>query len=228
MKEKLFVFDLDSTLAEVGKPIKQTSLDCLKALQAKGRIAIASGKPIYYLTGLLRQIGLEEAILLGENGAIMQIGCDLPPKTRKTCDYDLLGLVEIEDVKEKVLSILPDIYLQPNEICFSPFPSNEEGFSIIEKILASSKLEHVDVFRHFDCFDIVPKGINKGNGAKMVLDYLGIDPTCLYAIGDEENDIPLFKVASHPYGIGDKVKDYVDASFSSIDDCLAYLLNHVK
>ena len=69
-QQKLIVFDLDRTLADIGAGILPADIEALKALERKGaRIAICSGKPTYYLCGFMRQVGLEQPILVGENGA---------------------------------------------------------------------------------------------------------------------------------------------------------------
>ena len=78
---KLAVFDLDDTLAPVGRGIAEHDLKRLKELEDMGvRIALSSGKPTYYLCGLLRQLGLKRPIMIGENGIVIQFGVDLPPK----------------------------------------------------------------------------------------------------------------------------------------------------
>ncbi|MBQ3002547.1 MAG: HAD hydrolase family protein, partial [Clostridia bacterium] len=49
---KVLVFDLDGTLAELGKGITQENIQKLFQLESMGyRIAVCSGKPTYYLCG---------------------------------------------------------------------------------------------------------------------------------------------------------------------------------
>ena len=57
---KLIVFDLDSTLAPVGKGMLPETIKGLKEIEKAGiRIAICSGKPTFYTCGFLRQIELD-------------------------------------------------------------------------------------------------------------------------------------------------------------------------
>ena len=78
---KCIVFDLDGTLCQLGKEILPETVDMLKALEDKGnRICISSGKPTYYLVGMFRQVGLKNPIFIGENGGVIQLGVDLPPR----------------------------------------------------------------------------------------------------------------------------------------------------
>jgi hydroxymethylpyrimidine pyrophosphatase-like HAD family hydrolase len=77
----IYVFDLDGTLCPIGKPISDGVVAGLRELEERGhRVALCSGKPTYYLCGMMRQVGLKDPVLLGENGGVIQFGVDLPPK----------------------------------------------------------------------------------------------------------------------------------------------------
>jgi len=41
---------------------------------------------------------------------------------------------------------------------------------------------------------ILPKYVNKGQGVKMALDYLGVEPERTVVVGDAENDLDLFRI----------------------------------
>ncbi|XVF35392.1 hypothetical protein REPUB_Repub18cG0141800 [Reevesia pubescens] len=47
-----------------------------------------------------------------------------------------------------------------------------------------------------DMLEIVPFGTSKGSGVKMLLDHLGVNAKEIMAIGDEENDVEMLKLAS--------------------------------
>ena len=85
---KLVIFDLDNTLAPVGKGTPMEAVEYLKEIEKRGiRIAICSGKPTFYSCGFARQMELEKPILIGENGAVIQFGVDLPPETYEIQPY---------------------------------------------------------------------------------------------------------------------------------------------
>ena len=44
---RVFFFDLDGTLAALAKPAKASTIELLRILESKGRIALSSGKPLY-------------------------------------------------------------------------------------------------------------------------------------------------------------------------------------
>lgn len=49
------------------------------------------------------------------------------------------------------------------------------------------------------CLDVMPLGINKGNGVRRLADYLGFDLSEVACIGDSENDVPMYQVVPHSF-----------------------------
>lgn len=219
----LYIFDLDNTLAPIGKRIDKDIIDGLVSLKEKGIVCICSGKPIYYLVGLLRQMGVDDILLLGENGAVLQYGVGLPPTIYERLPFDKEAIHELNEIKRKILERYPSMYFQPNEIMLTPFPSKDDEFNGIRDILAKSKKDHLDIFSHCDCFDIVPKGINKGNGALMAIKRFNIPLSNLYTIGDSSNDVPMFEIGGTSIGVGNEVRDHVSTSFPDVRAVLKYL-----
>ena len=100
---KLLVFDLDGTLAPVGKGALPETIEKLKALENAGhRIALCSGKPTYYLCGILRQWELRKPIMIGENGAVFQLGVDLPPAEFMIFPYSDLARKQLRLLKDRI------------------------------------------------------------------------------------------------------------------------------
>ena len=52
-----------------------------------------------------------------------------------------------------------------------------------------------------------PKGVNKGVGLRTIMERLRIPADEVAAIGDSSNDIPMLKVAGHPFAIGNSVPE---------------------
>ena len=223
---KLIVFDLDNTLAECGKGIALENIAVLKKLEENGiRIAICSGKPVNYLCGFLRQVELKQPILLGENGAVMQIGVDLPPSWHAILPYSKQAKETITFIKDKIDEKIVDIWYQPNLVGLTPFPKSEEEFEIIAKLLEEhrAELKDVEIYRHIDSFDIVPTGINKKEGLSYLSNYLEITPDEMIAVGDGVNDYPMFEYAKLAVGVNVKDEDRVDKNTSNISEALEYL-----
>lgn len=223
---KLIVFDLDNTLAKHGKAILEADVKKLKKLEDKGiKIAICSGKPVHYLSGFLRQVGLKKPYLLGENGAVLQVDVQLPPKELYILPYSNVAKASLQKIKAQIDAALPGIWYQPNMVGVSPFPKCEEEFTVIEQILLDNEkdLQDVSVIRQIDCFDLIPTGVNKGAGVRFLAQYLSLSPEEIVAVGDGENDYPMFAYVGLALGVKVKEEDKVDKNFENISETLDYL-----
>ena len=227
---KVAVFDLDGTLAELGKGILQEDIELLRQLEKKGvRIAVCSGKPAYYLCGFMRQVGLKHPILIGENGATIQFGVDLPPKENYVLPYSEEARESIKYIKKNLDELLPGGWYQPNEVGLTPFPKNEEEFDVILQFLKKNyeRIKDVEVYRHIDSFDITPIGINKKAGLQYLGELLDVKPGETVAIGDGVNDYPMFEYAGEAIGINVKDAERVDKNFTTLAEVLVYLFGHI-
>ena len=223
---KLIVFDLDNTLAEHGKGITPTDIDKIKKLESKGiKIAIASGKPVHYLSGFMRQVGLQKPYLLGENGAVLQVDVELPPKELYILPYSQQAKDSLNYIKAEMDAILPDIWYQPNMVGVSPFPKCEQEFEIIAALLEkhADRLPDTQVYRHPDCFDIIPVGIDKRAGVHFLAQKLNIMRDEIVAVGDSMNDYPMFAYAGLSLGVNVKDESQVNKNFGTITEVLDYL-----
>ena len=228
---KLIVFDLDGTLAALGRGIEPENLKKLRMLEdASARIAICSGKPTYYLCGFMRQVGLKAPVLVGENGAVIQMGVDLPPKDYFVAPYSEAAKRSIRLLREKIEQAVPGMWYQPNEVGLTPFPRNDAEFTAVQGVIDELKDEIADVivYRHCDSFDITPEGITKKSGLARLGALLGIAPEETIAVGDGVNDYPMFEYAGHAVGVSVKDESKVDVNFAKIGEALTYLLERIE
>ena len=228
---KLIVFDLDGTLAALGKGIEPENIKMLQALEDAGaRIAICSGKPTYYLCGFMRQVGLKAPVLVGENGAVIQFGVDLPPKDYFVASYSEAAKRSIRLLREKIEKAVPGMWYQPNEVGLTPFPRNDAEFAAVQDVIDALKdeIRDVIVYRHCDSFDITPEGITKKSGLARLGALLGIAPEETIAVGDGVNDYPMFAYAGHAVGVSVKDASKVDVNFTGIAEALEYLIDRVN
>lgn len=223
---KLVVFDLDNTLAVVGKAVLPETIEMLKTIEKSGRkIAICSGKPTFYTCGVMRQVGLEDPILIGENGAVIQFGVDLPPRRYEVQKYSKEAKETIRFLREKIEEAMPYVWFQPNEIGLTPFLTKQEEFDTVNKILEDYKdqVNDVIVYEQSDCFDITPNGITKKSGIENLAKILGVLPEEMIAVGDGINDYPMFEYAGTAFGINVQDEEKVDKNFTSIIDALKHI-----
>ena len=228
---KLIVFDLDGTLAALGKGIEPENLKLLHMLEDKGaRIAICSGKPTYYLCGFMRQVGLKAPVLVGENGAVIQFGVDLPPKDYFVAPYSEAAKRSIRLLREKIEKAVPGMWYQPNEVGLTPFPRDDAEFAAVQGVIDALKdeIRDVIVYRHCDSFDITPEGITKKSGLARLGALLGIAPEETIAVGDGVNDYPMFEYAGHAVGVSVKDESRVDVNFATANEALTYLLERME
>ena len=73
-----------------------------------------------------------------------------------------------------------------------------------------------------DLFDVMPRGVSKGNALLKLAEYLGIPSDRTFAIGDNENDVPMIEAAKYGIAMGNgtegarKAAYYITADFDSL------------
>ena len=217
---RLAVFDLDGTLADIDAPVRAQTLAGLKGLLARGiRLAVCSGKPLAHLCGLLRQAGLPEAIVMGENGAVTQFGIALPPEKHYRLPFDAAAARRLAGIKaliEEKISPVP--WFQPNEVVLTPFFSSPAQRLALKALLLDSVKADMglELFEHADSFDICPAGISKGKALQRLIRELGLAKNQAAAVGDGENDVPLWAEAGFKIQVGSRDLADVDLRAGSI------------
>ena len=173
----------------------------------------------------MRQVELHDPILIGEYGAVIQFGVDLPPRRYEVQTYSKEAKDTIHFLREKIEEFLPHVWFQPNEVGLTPFLTRQEEFDVINKILEDYKdqVNDVIVYEQFDCFDITPNGITKKSGIEKLAKMLDILPEEMIAVGDGINDYPMFEFAGTALGVNVKEAEKVDKNFGSIVEALEYI-----
>ncbi len=228
---RMLIFDLDSTLAPIGLGMGEEELRLFRQIENAGvKVAICSGKTCDYLCGFMRQVGIDNPILIGENGAVIRVGVDLPPKQYYRVPFSENAKESLQKIRKILEKKFPHIWFQPNKIGVTPFPTTEEEFEEIATLLETYKaeLKDVEVFRHVDSFDIVPAGIDKGVGISYLLERIGISPKEVVAIGDGVNDYAMFELAGFSVGVNVKEEHRVDINCKNTLEMLQFILEYIK
>jgi HAD superfamily hydrolase (TIGR01484 family) len=217
--KKLFAFDIDGTLSNHGTPIPQGVASKLKELENRGiQIALVSGKPAYYLAGLARGMGLERALLIGENGCVIFDFATL----EETRIVERLGAVD--EVENQVISNFKNkVWLQPNRVALTVFPKKREEVPIIADFMRESLApisNDVIIYEHVDAVDVIPVGVDKGVALKKVLNEKLFKKEDIIAFGDSTNDLPMFKEAGKVVVIGKTIAFENAIIFDTIMDAL--------
>lgn len=228
---KLIAFDLDDTLAPTNKSTDKDSVELLKKIEKCGiKIAVCSGKPTFYLSGYLRQIGLESPILIGENGAVIQIGDALPPKQYYVLPYSEEAKRSISLIKSLIDKKYPDIWYQPNEVVLTPFTENSEHHAYFDKILENfaDKINDINVFKSFNAYDFLPKNINKKTALMHLKELINIDGEEILSVGNSDNDYPMFEYSKYSIGINVPDITKVNKNFKTIKEALLYIVDFLN
>lgn len=226
---RLLVFDLDGTLADLHGNMFEQDIVQLQQLEQQGNIiVVCSGKPLGYLSGFMRQVGLSAPILIGENGTFVQFGYHYPPAQHYMLPFDRRCIEVLAEIRSDILALLPNVWCQPNQNMFTPYPDTAEQFDVIQHYIDSNPhlMDMIDVYRFSVCFDFVPRGLGKGNGVVWLANHLGVDLANVVAVGDGVNDYTMFDVVGTALGINFPEPDKVTHNFVTINKALQYLLDN--
>ena len=225
---KLLALDLDGTLAAVNQAISCQVKQLLQQITDQGvRLAILSGKPTAYLSGLTRQLGIEDIILSGENGAEVQFGYQYPPpqfyslsKNRKFHDEQLVSYLLNRYANR--------LWIQPNTVNFSIFAEPiilKEIHAIFTDYL--TQRDDLLLYSHVDCIELVDKNISKGKALHFISQQLNLTHSQVCAIGDGSNDIDMLQMANYRYAINHQLPVENLQVFTTIELALYHLIENL-
>ncbi|QNU65913.1 HAD family phosphatase [Ruminiclostridium herbifermentans] len=109
-------------------------------------------------------------------------------KNKTLPEEDRVDIEVVKDMAAKLKSISGKV------LKFVAVSDNRELLKIARYEI--EQLKDVDVMSsNYDNFEVLQKGVNKGDALKRLSEYLNIPPSEMIAIGDNENDISMFKYA---------------------------------
>ena len=176
------ITDYDRTITDDSLRPYTPVMEALGLLKKKFglKVIIASGRLLNFLVEHLARFQLFDAYV-AENGAVLHL-----PGTDRTIalGQGAAGLgPALRELK---------IPFDKGRVMMSVKAEHTE--SVVK--LIREKALGVDIQRNRDSIMLLPSGISKGTGASEALKTLAIDGKELICIGDAENDIPLFEIAS--------------------------------
>lgn len=194
---KLVALDLDDTLAEIGQPILPETMELLQQLQEEGiKLVLMSGKPAPYLSGLIRQSGLKNIILAGDNGGVIYFSHKFPPEKPTILEMSSMATEESHKIRKLLLAEFGErIWIQPNQVALSVFSKEnniKKVYEFIDRVFADERIKHLKNFKTVGALDILPLNIDKGVALKHIQHELNIPVEETAVIGDGRNDVPMF------------------------------------
>lgn len=208
---KLIAFDVDGTIASHDGVVYDYAMKNIKKYDEMGiKLAFISGKPSGYLSGFVRNLGVSDAVLGGEGGTSLYFNLHYPIRKEIEFEFDKSKLV---DFKCAVLNKYKnDINLQPNVVTLCMFLKDRTHLEDILKMVDIFIQENPDftyLVHREPAIEIFPKKANKLFAIESIQREFGIMPSEMIAMGDGENDIPMFAGVEHSVGIGRKEAKYV-------------------
>ena len=165
--------------------------------------------------------------MIGENGAVTQIGIGLPPEFYQTVSISKKKKRRLHALREQLDETMPfSIWYQPNEIgltCFFKTKDQQQALHDFFKQTIEPD-EGLIVYEHADSFDITPEGINKKESLLQLLDLLHLRIEEIAAVGNGVNDYPMFEAAGFSIAIGKHDPSCATVLVNSIEEALALLL----
>ncbi|NVM52617.1 MAG: HAD family phosphatase [Candidatus Helarchaeota archaeon] len=194
---QLVAMDLDGTLADLNQPIQLETVKLLQQLQKEEvKLILTSGKPTSYLSGLVRQVGLKNMILIGDNGGVIHFNHAFPPRNPLVLEMTSVAKEEMEKVRTALLKEFGEkIWIQPNQVTLSLFGMDfdiAEVYAFCDRIFEEEKISHLKNFKTGGALDIIPLNIDKGVALKIIQEELKIPLEDTAVIGDGKNDVPMF------------------------------------
>ena len=225
MKLGLIVFDVDGTLTRSGDLPDNDVSAALKDLESRGiRIALSSGKPVFFLEALIERMGLQMPIIVAENGCII---VDVAERKEIWSGERNLAMLEI---RKKILDRFPNsVKEQENRVEITLFVDDKSLFEEIASHVRHLVNESGDKVHMYECaggFDILPSGIDKGTALAKLKEMYGFDKKRVAAVGNGENDMPMFKEAGLALIIGSRTSHPTVANFNTIREALVFLEVH--
>lgn len=174
------VADYDGTLASEGR-VDASTLEALGRLRAAGgRVVLATGREVEDLLELFPQAAQLCDRIVAENGALL-----LRPATR-------VVHMLTSSPNPRLVATLRMRKVTPLSIGRAIVATRAPNERLVRDAIRELGLTHT-VSRNLGALMVLPRGVDKGSGARAALRELGIAPADAVGVGDAENDEALLR-----------------------------------
>ena len=191
MRPRLIAFDYDGTLADDGGISPATRQALQEAKRAGFLLGLVTGRPHDELLGICPEIGLFD-LVVDENGSVLHFP--------GTGEVEALGPAPPERFAEEL--VRRAIRHSRGRVVVRTWrPHLQEALAVIRDLGLA-----LDVIPNKYAVMIVPRGIDKGTGLAAGLERLGVTASETVAVGDDENDRAMFRVAALRVAVANAVE----------------------
>ena len=241
-KSGLIVLDIDGTILDgpAGIPVLSEVREAVKAAREAGaRVCLCSARPCYYMQDAIE--GLDDVdALIGCSGAMIQRDGEYLYKAAVPHAH-LLACFKTAKEKDMYLSFAGDEKIIVSKRGPVSLPlERDSAFVILEdrellKALDAAEYYCAYIFTEvgvtkeevfedpcfktatihkssLDSFNLTKGGTDKGTGVKLLAELWGIPREEILAVGNDENDIPMFEAAGIGVAVANASEDVIAAA----------------
>jgi len=191
--------DIDGTLTDKSYKLNLKAIEALRFLESEGiPVILVSGNAYPLVKALQIYLGCSGAVVC-EGGAVVEY----------------MGVMRVLSSKDKALHALRRLKEVYGDIVVESW-CNSYRFVDVALDRTLSKEELYRVLKDYPdlklwdsgfAYHILECSIDKGVGLRVAADLMGLRIENIVAIGDSENDIPMFKVAGFSIAVGNAGED---------------------
>jgi hydroxymethylpyrimidine pyrophosphatase-like HAD family hydrolase len=191
---RALALDYDGTIADCGRVAPATAASLRRLSEAGIRLILVSGRRLENIRAVCDVLELFDAVIL-ENGAVSWCPRrDLETLLAKPVSDDFLALITRE---------LPGEPVFVGKVMIAMPSGNAPRL----KELISMSGYDLAVIGCGERMIVLPAGVSKQSGLDHALMQLGLHREDIAAVGDEENDLDLFRGAGLTFAVGNAAPD---------------------
>lgn len=235
MSEKVIFFDLDGTLFDNEKSIRESTKNAIKLLKEQDIVpAIATGRPPSKIQGVLEELQIKTYITIngqyvvheGEEVVKESFSREFLDDFTQFADSnsDPLVYASLNDLRSSIGNshYIREVYQSGNMMYPIVDPNYYHDNSIYKLLLFCESTEE-EIYKqrytnmylqrwHKFALDIMPAGINKGTGIAKFLEVTGVKKENTFAFGDDSNDMEMFSQVGTSIAMGNAIDELKDVS----------------
>ena len=228
--QKIVFFDVDGTIYEGGKGTPESTRRALKRLKENGHIPVmCTGRPkaslfpevleldfpalicgagtyVEYEGRVLRNLLLPNSVLLQQAPRLEKAGCCvvLEGPEYLSCrmkEEDFTHFRILDRLRREYPERLKQMDLLTDRICkITVYISDMSAFErLVPELERSLELAR---YENFPCVEMMPKGISKADGIRILLEELDIPLSNTYAFGDGPIDLEMLQYVQYGTAMG--------------------------
>lgn len=166
--------DYDETLAATGQVDSPTVSALLRLKESGAKLFLVTGRQLGDLLEIFPEVHLFDSVV-AENGAVLYW-----PSNRQTRSL-------ADRPPESFVKMLRERGVRPLAAGRSIVATVQQHRGVVSRTIAEMGLDLAIIFNR-ESLMVLPRGVNKATGLKVILDDLGVPARSVIGIGDAEND----------------------------------------